>query len=278
MNAIDTITRDNLDSGIARLNLKLTINALTGALVSEAMSYIARTNQGENLPKDEPVTIDSFEADADRNDQFEDEMREEQGFSVNNPYKNMCLLNGLRVRLYNELHAFTDIPVAARALYKEFGTPPGTAINYDQPMSAQKFIEYRVSRAGDVDERALKRALQAEPDADAQRLRGVFAERAKQDKARLEGMAAAVLTEINGLPETTYDTSGFDALPVRLQVSIVEKIIAKLKARNEQLLVSWARSGKETIAAERKLVKAEIDTAQAALDELVRKQRHAANV
>ena len=289
MNFIDIVTRDNNVTDIAKLNLRLTINAFTGALVREAQFYVQQRRRGipsSDLPMDEEAlaehqtTIDDHSEDDRTNEAGETldaQMRREQGYETRNPYRDMCTLNGLRHYVYNDLFRFVDVPKAKDALYFEAKRRQGEAINWDQPMSAERFLDFRIQVAGRVNERDLKDAMAEDPTADEVHLRRIFAESAIKRAAALKDLKLDILAEIVSLPEDTGDVEGFKtsdsssfgALPAQTQVAIATKVRDGLQREHDRL--QTIRS--ERMAAQRALIRDEIKIVNAALDKLVQQVR-----
>lgn len=280
MNFIDIVSRDN-DTFIAKLNDKLTVNALTGALVRESIFFVQQrrrgalgTNLDEMDPADVP-TIDQFSEDERQNEAGRDlteQQQFEQGHEVRDPYKTMCILNGLRYRVYNDLYRFVDVPHPDVALFTEPKRVAGSPINYDVPMSAERFVDFRIQVSANVNEKDLKDAMAEDPKADEAHLRSIFAEQARRRQAQLRELKTEILTEINGLPSESYDSSGFEALPILTQIAIATKVVTKLQAEHDRLQTIRTTE----MASNRAAIRNEITVLQAALNEIVRKARHLA--
>jgi hypothetical protein len=189
----------------------------------------------------------------------------------------MCLLNSLRHFVYNDLARFVDIPAGKHALYTDQPRTEGQSPNWDQPMSAQRFLDFRIQLAGRVNERDLKAALLEDPDSEESHLRQIFAEAAVRRQAALKDLRMDILSEILSLPEDTgdvegfktSDTSGFDALPALTQIAIATKVRDSLQREHDRLQTIRT----ERMAGQRLLIREEIKIVNKALDMLVQKHR-----
>jgi hypothetical protein len=189
----------------------------------------------------------------------------------------MCILNGLRHYVYNDLFKFVDVPLAKHALYTEAKRRAGEAINWDQPMSAERFIDFRIQIAGRVNERDLKDALAEDPSAEEKHLRSIFAEAALRRQAALKELKLDILAEIMSLPEDTGDKEGFktsdssswEALPAKTRVAIATKVRDGLQKEHDRLQTIRT----ERMAGQRAMIRDEIKIISKAVDTLVQQVR-----
>lgn len=274
MNLIDVVTRENQITNIAVFNTKTAINALTGALVSETLRYLARVEKGEIFVKPGDVpTIDLVDESEERTNEegetIDEQMRRELGFEIDDPFKNMCELNNLRVFLYKDLSTFASIGSHKDALYLLTGEPAGDT-NWDQPMSAERFLDFRIEATRRPNMAAVAKAIKNDPKTDPEIYQRAAENNALQNYLRLKAKRGAVLQEIYGLQEHPVDTSAFSRLPARLQVIIGMKIIQKQRDRFVNRNLFWASTGNAEAGADAKFMEIEIEKTEMEVNKIIK--------
>lgn len=211
--------------------LKSTVNALTAACASAMMSHVFAMRRGEIGGIDE------------RNEQDAalegEEMRllsmTANGYDVGmTPYKVAQLTDGLRVKVYGEMHAFGEF-APVEALYITPATMIGAPINWDQPMSVQLYMDTRVHNASTVNDDEVKAIVRRRPTVTEGMVREILTEQAKKSQARLKVIAPDVLVEINSL-DLDVDIDAFTTLPTVVQVRVAEHINRSLNREYARLL------------------------------------------
>jgi len=291
MNFIDIVTRTENHSDVAKTDLRLLCNALTGALVREAETFVRNRRKGITQPdeiadeysaaEEHQPNLNDQDSEKDRLDSegktLDQLVAEAQGREFRDPAKDMAILNGLRHFVYNDLFKFVDVPKANSALYLEKPREEGKAPNWDQPMSAQRFLEFRIQLAGRVNERDLKDAVAEDPSADERNLRQIFAESAVRRQAALQELKLDILSEIMSLPMDTHDIDGFktsdsaswEQLPAKTRVTIATRVRDGLQREHDRLQTIRTPE----MAGRRALLRDEIKIVTKALDTLVQHVR-----
>jgi len=237
-NLIDILTKD-LHSDDAPRMYCIVINTLTGVVCSQTMRHIGMVRRHEIT--DEPTLDTRNEQDENsRGQEVQDFLHESNGFSTPMlPMKIAQICDGIRYSLYSEMHAwgeFADESALIMTPVQSITARP----NYDQPMSAQMYMQFRIDNAERLNETEIKMAATRLKLAE-EVVRAALAEEARRNKAMLIDMTPHVLSEVNSM-EDVYDLREFVTLPIETQCAIGEKIASKLDQLYMRLLPGAIRS------------------------------------
>ena len=230
--------------------LKLSINALTGITCGAMMSHLFRERAGM---ADIEISIDGRnELDAkSRGTELKAENMFDNGYGEGMPLKTISqIANGIRVALYDELHRFGDFP-HKNALYVTPVTGITERPNYDLPMSAQLYMEFRSRPPVGVNEREVEAIVKRRGTSiTADTVREILLEDARKSAKRVADIAPNVLAELGSYTDQeewiVNDTTGmafpahkpdaFTSLPLETQVQFAETLQRSLQREFERLL------------------------------------------
>lgn len=216
------------------------INTLTGVVCSQLMRHIHATRRGEYT--DDTSTLDTRnEADeATRGLAVANFVTESSGFEVAmTPYKIAQICDGIRHTMYEELHTYGEFNDSS-ALIRTPVAHLGAKVNFNQPMSAQMYMDFRIKNADRVNDSEIKLAsarMQLPEDI----IRQALTAEAIRNKLQLTRVAPDVLTEVASLDDA-FDIDAFTALDTIVQGNIAEKISAKFDQAYMRLLPAAIRS------------------------------------
>jgi hypothetical protein len=216
------------------------INTLTGAACSELMAHFAGvksriySTNGEDL---RIPTLDERNEDDEhaRGQALSDHMTAASGFTVElTPYRNAQILDGIRHTLYEEMPGWCEVADQADALTNTPAYILGAGINYNQPMSAQMYMEYRLANIENINSAEVKLGatmLQLPEEV----VRASLLEQAQKRKAAMLDQKPMVLAELNSMTDA-FDIDAFTGLSIILQCRIGTSINDKLAKQYTQLL------------------------------------------
>jgi len=232
MNIIQTLLSGH--SYEIRTNARIIINTLTSQVISSLMSFCSQRNS-QNADPEQYTGLDQRNEQDEyaRGQKLRDQLTEEAGHDVRmEPYKIASICDGLRYSVYEDLATALgpDSPKAEDVLLH---TNPHFAKSYDLPMSLESLLDFRVQRAGEVDEKKVKKLAESE-DEDINFVREVARDQAARDQKRMEALAPDVMVEADSLNDV-FDLDAFSALPVETQHRIVSKVYQKLFDENKRL-------------------------------------------
>lgn len=228
----------NLHSEDAPRTYAIIINALTGATCSNVMKHIYEQKW---IP--EPTLDTRNEADeATRGQEVIDAVTEMQGFAVAMPpLKTAQICDGIRYDMYQEMHGWGDFDARTDALTYSPKVQSITARpNYDQPMPAELYMDFRIKNALNLNNTEIQMAAKRlnKPE---DIIRAALLDEARRSQARLVELKPSVLAEINSF-EDVYDLSAFTSLDIDIQCGIAQKIAEKFDALYMRLLPKAVRS------------------------------------
>ena len=248
-----TILSDNVHSEDIPRNLKYLINALTGQACSSLMSHIYAVRRGEVV---EPTLDARNEQDADiRGRELNDEHVNEIGFVAPMAHLKIAqICDGLRHTLYQELHRYGDY-LDEQHLYVEPALSASSLrTNYDQPMSAELYMNLRVQLAGTVNEADVQRGAKSF-NKTVDLIREIMTEDATKQKARLLNLKPEVLSELQSFNDS-YDIDVFPSLPLEVQQTVGNKVYDKLKAEYARMLPRALRSNDKLMISQLAMIEA----------------------
>lgn len=257
-NFLSIINSEEKHSDEVILNLKLAINAFTGAVLSAMRAHIASVRRGETTPANatEPgaaasihgePTIDQANAihNAEQGDQLASYLTKISGHDETmKPLQVAQICDGIRHTLYNQLEGFVDIAAPKEGLLGP--TKKGALPNFDQPMSLADMIDFIISRSGTVDEAMVKRgaALTEDPE---DFVRQALKEAGERDARRMMLLKPEILVEVSGFTDSgegmNYDEDAFTGLPVQVQLNIATKVANGLNREYKRIYPVAIRTG-----------------------------------
>lgn len=275
INLIDMLLNDDKHSDEIILNAKLLTNALTTQVVSLVIAHVAASRRPAE---------DSVPTNDERNEQDAEiaalisslETRTEQGHeSPILPLHIAEICDALRFNVYNELHRFDDsLPTADKALVHEEPRNPLAKINFNQPMSAEGNLNYRIKMSATPNEGEIQRAMTTfnKPE---DFVRSIFRADAQRQVVRLFNMKPEVMTEIAAF-DKSVGSEAFSGLPLQIQIRIAEKVATGLDKEYKRLFPQACRTGSLELSNKLVLVEANYKETTAWIDTQVK--QHAAVV
>ena len=288
-NFLHVVNAPNKHTDEAVLNLKLTINALTGAVLSAMRSHIAAVKRGDNgnLPTTEPgaaasihgeSTIDQRNAadEARRGEELGEFMTDASGHEVQiPPLKVAQICDGIRFTLYHQLEGMADIAAPGVGL---IGPTPKMALpNFDQPMSLADMIDFIISRSGNIDETTVQRAALLTEDPE-DFVRQALKEAGERDAKRMTLLKPEILAEVQGFTAPgaghNYDEDAFPSLPIGVQLSIATKVGQGLNREYKRIYPLAVRTGDLEQMNNLKIIKANYNEVQSWIKAFTAEARH----
>lgn len=222
------------------------INALTGAACSQVINHLYDVRFSRTT--DELPSLDerNEQDEADRGQDVVDFVSESNGFTVPmKPLEAVKIIDGIRHDLYSEMFQWGDFATEGECAGKDplVFTPPQAITarpNYNQPMSAQMYMDFRIDNAERLDEGMIRmgaKRLKIAEDV----IREAMLVEARKSKARLLELRPKVLAELDGL-NFAYDVSAFTKLDIDTQVYIAEKVSTRVDREYQRLLPKAVRS------------------------------------
>jgi hypothetical protein len=264
-NLIDELLNDNLHSDEIRINAKIIVNALTSETINSVLSHLI--SKRRILPNIEPTLEARNEMDAqDIGDEVGAEIMENMGMAVNmKPIKIAELCDALRFNVYNELHRFTELPEAEEALTFAPKHNVEYVVNFDQPMSAEENIDFRIKMSAVPTETQIRTAA-ALTETPEDIVRGILQEAANRESNRLKDLKPEVLREIKSL-DSVAGTEAFLVLPTTIQIKLGDKIAAGLNRLYKNRFTFAVRTGDLERLNELKLIKSTYEHTKKWLDQ-----------
>ena len=255
-----------------KLLYKATINALTSAVATNVLAHISNKRRidatgleelhiptvgaGAAASLDGEPTLDQRNAAdmAQMAADFGQQMTADAGHLVAMPPLEIAeLCDGIRHSLYKEFEAIVDL-ADEKALYRN---PPGRLdgkVNFDQPMSLEFNLAFRIQMAGQIDERRAEKVAK-EDNMDIDFIRNVM----RQDSERLARNLAATAPEVVMTAEAFTKACGreaFESLPLDTQIRIGTKIADTINKEYQRLYGVKIRNGSLEVAQQCYLLKA----------------------
>lgn len=267
-NLITKILDDRKTEAEKKLIYKATINALTSAVATNIIQHLANMRRPELTGMDDPQTgteagtiaslhgeptLDSRNAIdlAKDADEMGTEITKEMGYDTSTPPLRIAeICDGIRNTLYEEFEGIVDL-APPQALYRN--PPPQGRPNYDQPMSLEFNLAFRIQMAGRVDETRVQRAAK-EDNEDADFIRDVM----RKDNERLAKSLSAVAPEVVKEAESfnsDFTSDAFETLPLDAQIRIGTKIAQTINNEYVRLYGIKLRSGSLEVASQAVAVK-----------------------
>lgn len=265
-NLLNTIITDKHTEAEKKLLYKATINALTSAVASNILLHIAQSRRNVDTSIEgladpgaipslngEPTLDERNAADlANAGDDFHTQQTNDAGHET--PMRPLAIAeicDGIRVSLYEEFEGIVDLEPEA-ALYRN--PKPKDRINYDQPMSLEFNMAYRIRMSGNIDETRAKRVA-AEDNVEIEFIREVMRKDNERLAKNLMAVAPDVIREAEGF-DTHFDRDAFISLPLDTQLRIGNKIASTINNEYQRLYGIKIRSGSLEVANQLALIKA----------------------
>lgn len=261
----------NRDKEERIFNHKILVNALTGAMVSAVVLHIAQVQRGVAQTTDmanevtpgEPGEIPSLhgEPTLDQRNAIDDDIEglettaannDELGFVTPEPPLQIAeKCDALRVHFYHELDTLLAAEGPSRKqllplqyLVREKKVPKEeaitTPINWDQPMSAEMYLRFRVQLAGTVPENRVA-ALAKQHGEDGDYIRKILTANAVRDAARLQKLTPEILTIVDGFTKAGDDAM-FDTLPLQTQLAVARRVAGYLDREYARMITALMRT------------------------------------
>jgi hypothetical protein len=247
MNVIEKLLSGNTLE--VRTNARILCNAFTTQVASSLLSHCFQRDNNTNTDPRNALDVRNEQDERKRGQEVKDYLTDISGHDEHvSPYKIAQICDGLRYAVYNDLALALgpDTPLPEDVL--QITTDPAFGKSYTLPMSLAAMLDFRIDRAGRVDERKL-RIVAEEMDEDIEFLRRIMQEQAQLDTRRLSEMRPDVLAEANSFTDA-YDFDAFDSLPKDTQQRIISKVFTSLNKENERLLKLILR-GQDTVKIDR---------------------------
>jgi len=274
-NLLDTVIttgKDGKTEQELKLLYKATINALTSAVATNILAHISNKRRidvsgldelhiptvgaGAAASRNGEPTMDERNAQdlAHISAEFGKQMTEDAGHMVPTPPLEIAeLCDGIRHTLYKEFESVIDL-ADEKALYRNPKPRPDGKINFDQPMSLEFNLAFRIQMAGQIDENRAKRVAK-EDNVDVDFIREVM----RQDSERLARNLANTAPEVVMTAEAFTKSCGreaFETLPLDTQIRIGTKIADTINKEYQRLYGVKIRGGSLEVAQQCYLLKA----------------------
>lgn len=267
----DVILDGNRDPDEVKFNHKALVNSLTGAMVSAIIVHIALAQRGAittDLAHDEDEirgrgeagaiqsmagepTLDDRNAADDTIIGVETTMtnNEELGFSSQMPPLKVAeRCDALRLFYYRELDSYlvaTDpkkrlLPDESLVRDSKAKIDVMNPINWDQPMSAEMYMKFRIQAAGIIDEKKVI-SLSKQHGEDGDYIRKILMSNAVRDQTRLKALTPEILKIIEGFTQGGDDAL-FDGLPAQTQLGIARRVAGYLDKEYGRLIMALTRT------------------------------------
>lgn len=254
-NLLTMILNDTKTEAEKKLLYKSAINALTSATASNILLHLAQMRRNDQFGLAELGSIPSHHGEptldmrnaadlANAGDDFNAGLTEAAGHEEQvRPLAIAEVCDGIRHTLYEEFEGIVDLdpPVA---LYRNQKTKD--RINYDQPMSLEFNLAFRVRMAGVIDEKRAERVAK-EDDVEVSFIREVMRKDSERLAKNLLAVAPEVIREAEGF-NSTFTAEDFTSLPIDTQLRIGNKIASTLNNEYQRLYGVKIRSGNLEVA------------------------------
>lgn len=262
-NLLTTIINDKKTEQEKKILYKAAINALTSATASNILLHLAQMRRNDQFGLTELGTIPSHHGEptldernaadlANAGDDYNATVTVEAGHEEQvRPLAIAEVCDGIRHTLYEEFEGIVDLdpPVA---LYRNVKTKD--RINYDQPMSLEFNLAFRVRMAGNIDEKRAERVAK-EDGVEIDFIREVMRKDSERLAKNLLAVAPEVVREAEGFT-TTFMADDFTSLPIDTQLRIGNKIAGTLNNEYQRLYGIKIRSGNLEVANQCAVLKA----------------------
>lgn len=209
---------------------KIIINTLTGLVGSSLINHI-KYPASVNPSLDERNELDENE----RGDEANAIRNEDYGIAhAQMPsYKVAQIADGIRHTLYDELHAYGEYE-PSESLLRSPAYDVTKRINFNQPMSLEMYMDYRIKMAGQVDEARVRMGAHQlkKPE---ELIREALRLQAERDKATLIRIKPDVMVEASSLSDV-YDVESFEQFDIILQCNFATKLSDKFSQAYARLL------------------------------------------
>ena len=232
-----TLLTTNIHSELVPFTYKTIINVLTGLVGSSLLRHSYERSRGEVA---EPTLDERNEQDeAARGQASTDVINENFGvaWTPMSSFRTAALADGMRHYIYEELCAYGEFKENAL-----LHTPPvkiTDRINYDQPMSLEMYLEFRVKMADSIDEAKIPfLAIHLEEPEEV--IRHALKAEAAKLKASLIRAVPEVMMEAEGFTEV-FEPELFNIFDISVQMNCAEKISEKFNKEYQRVLAKACR-------------------------------------
>lgn len=263
-NLLTTIINDKKTELEKKLLYKASINALTSATASNILLHLAQMRRNDQFGLTELGAIPSHNGEptldernaadlANAGDDYNASLTTAAGHEEQvRPLAIAEVCDGIRNTLYEEFEGIVDLEPPA-ALYRNTKNVRDR-INYDQPMSLEFNLAFRVRMAGVIDENRAQRVAK-EDNVEVDFIREVMKKDSERLAKNLLTVAPEVIREAEGF-NTTFTPDDFTSLPVDTQLRIGNKIASTLNNEYQRLYGVKIRSGNLEVANQCTVLKA----------------------
>lgn len=243
--------------------LRHLINAFTASACNAMLAHLSLVKRGDFTENDIPTLDQRNELDAEtEGDEVSKQLMAATGIATPSipPYLVSQLCDGIRFSLYQHLHAYGEFS-DDKTLYREPKVVSLVGkINYDQPMSAEMYMNYRVKMASTVNDNEVKAMYKARSKVShgitEELVRAAFTEAAVKNQQRLDRLMPEVLTELASFNDV-YDEDAFMHLPTEWQLRIGQHVQRSFNNEYKRILPRLLRD--QTLAGECACIEASID-------------------